>query len=278
MVGIYTKLWATYAAQTRQDRPGAIEPPSQGETIMSAFIVGTDHIDYLVSAAVDVGTNGGGFGIYWGGERIDWESATRVGAALLAENIASVAYRYAGSDPGWELPGPIPTPSPEEYEYQPFLTVEPAQVLKALDCYESQSCEHPGWQESDARRFCDALRRRYSAMMPGYEDALWEVSRAELMKRAMRSRRPGEAMPLTPDDPEQEERQDERRRVYMSALVAQLEERAREHGHAYVTPQEGAWLTANDLRQPGHTVHRFSTPGEDLSDATQAAMDERGEG
>ena len=76
---------------------------------MSAFIVGTDHIDYLVSAAVDVGTNGGGFGIYWAGERIDWESATRVGAALLAENIASVAYRYAGSDPARGLPGPVPT-------------------------------------------------------------------------------------------------------------------------------------------------------------------------
>jgi hypothetical protein len=49
-------------------------------------------------------------------------------------------------------------------------------------------------------------------------------------------------------------------------------------GIAYVTPQEGAWLAANGLYQPGHTTHRYSTPGEDLSDATQAATSDETEG
>jgi hypothetical protein len=151
---------------------------------MSAFIVGTDHIDCLVSAALDAGMHQSGFGIYWDGERVEWHNADSVGAALLRENIASVSHRYAdhGTD---NLPGPIPNPIPEDYIYQPCLKVDAAQVLKAIDCYEYQSCEHPGWNDSEARRFCGVLRRRYSAMMPGYDDALWEVDRAELLKQAM---------------------------------------------------------------------------------------------
>ncbi len=64
-----------------------------------------------------------------------------------------------------------------------------AQVLKALDCYGYQSSEHPGWNDSEAHRFCDVLRRRYGATLPGYDDALWEVDRAELLKRSMLGRR-----------------------------------------------------------------------------------------
>lgn len=154
---------------------------------MSAFILGPDHIDYLVSAAVHAGIYHGGFGIYWHGERVEWHNADAVGAALLRENIASVSFRYE-SHRG-DLPGPIPSPAPEDYEYRPFLSVTTAQVLKALDCYEYQSCEHQGWNDSEARRFCDVLRRRYAATVPGYEDALWEVDRTELLKRSMLQRR-----------------------------------------------------------------------------------------
>ena len=60
----------------------------------------------------------------------------------------------------------------------------------------------------------------------------------------------------------------ERPSIYMAMLNEQLEARAREHGHAYVTPREAAWLEVNDLRQPGHTIHRFSTMEEDRSDAS----------
>lgn len=155
---------------------------------MSAFILGTDHIDYLVSAAVEAGIHQGGFGIYWDGQRVEWHNADVVGAALLRENIASVSYRYQDFGTG-NLPGPIPNPVPKDYVFLPFLRVEPAQVVKAIDCYEYQSCEHPGWNDSEARRFCDVLRRRYCATMPGYDDALWEVDRAELLKHGMLKRR-----------------------------------------------------------------------------------------
>ena len=69
-----------------------------------------------------------------------------------------------------------------------------------------------------------------------------------------------------------------RRAAYMDALGTRLEARRHAHGHAYVTPREGAWLAENGLYQPGHTTHRYSTPGEDLSDATQAATSDETEG
>jgi hypothetical protein len=55
--------------------------------------------------------------------------------------------------------------------------------------------------------------------------------------------------------------------AYMVVLQARLTSRAREHGHAYVTPTEGERLRTYGLRQPGHTIHRFSTSTEDRSDA-----------
>ena len=61
--------------------------------------------------------------------------------------------------------------------------------------------------------------------------------------------------------------------VYLALLNEQLETRAREHGHAYVTPREAAWLRANGLRQPEHTKHRYSTVDEDVSNGAIARMD-----
>lgn len=58
----------------------------------------------------------------------------------------------------------------------------------------------------------------------------------------------------------------ERRSVYLAILNEQLEIRAREYGHAYVTPHEAAWLEANGVHQPGHTTYRFSSMDKDRSD------------
>jgi hypothetical protein len=53
--------------------------------------------------------------------------------------------------------------------------VEPVQVLKAIKCYEHQSCDHPNWQESPSRRWCDDLRLAAIERLPGYDDAKWEI-------------------------------------------------------------------------------------------------------
>ena len=51
----------------------------------------------------------------------------------------------------------------------------PVAVLKAISCYEYQSCEHPGWHTSEARQFCSVLRDHMISMLPGYDDAQWEI-------------------------------------------------------------------------------------------------------
>lgn len=60
------------------------------------------------------------------------------------------------------------------------------------------------------------------------------------------------------------------REAYMASLEKRLDARMVTHGYAYVTPLEGEHLQANGQYQPGHTIHRFSTPTEDRSDASQA--------
>lgn len=60
------------------------------------------------------------------------------------------------------------------------------------------------------------------------------------------------------------------RPIFLALLHEQLECRAREHGHAWVTPREAAWLEAHDLRQPGHTIYRYSTLDRDVSDRALA--------
>src|SRR5690606_9781965 len=46
-------------------------------------------------------------------------------------------------------------------------------------CYEYQASNHPGWENSDAQRFCSMLRRFFTRKLPGYDDAMWDVERNE---------------------------------------------------------------------------------------------------
>ena len=105
---------------------------------------------------------------------LDDRNGSEIGQMLWDENIASVEYRY--SDSRHEvLPGPA-----NESGYVYFhedTTVgyrwNPAQILKATDCYEYQSCEHPGWWSSSAKAFIDVLRKLAWTRVAGYEDAQW---------------------------------------------------------------------------------------------------------
>jgi hypothetical protein len=155
---------------------------------MSAFEVSTTHIDVMVSAALQR-RHGETLRWYYGeiphtepgemlpsgqdyitacstGHReVTSETAEQWGATLLAENRASVNWRY----------------DEEEIE-APYVFTEyagqfnPVAILSAINCYEYQSCEHPGWKTSEAHAFCEALRSRMIHMLPGYENAPWEVS------------------------------------------------------------------------------------------------------
>ncbi len=97
------------------------------------------------------------------------ERASEVGFMLLAENLRSVLYRYGGDEtmrPEWAR---------EPYTWRdPGYRLTVAEALKALDCLEYQSCEHPGWHDSEAAQFAEALRRALVHALKGYEAAPWE--------------------------------------------------------------------------------------------------------
>lgn len=167
---------------------------------MSAFIVSKEHIDALVQAALANKSPqypgdccGSGMSYYWpeveygptGRELVhggfdnyeDWQAAmqaayhdcrqdspSRLGQMLWGENHRSVNARYQEDDIE-----PL-------YEYAPLPgVVNPVVVLKAIDCYEYQTCEHEDWEASEAHKFCETLRGKMIGWLPGYDDAPWGI-------------------------------------------------------------------------------------------------------
>jgi hypothetical protein len=146
---------------------------------VSAYIEDRAHIDALVRFACGEGD------LVWtqvGSEHryLDPGDADMLGRTLWRENVVSVAYRYQDSAHD-SLPGPIDFKESDATEYQ-FPTAEfhrpalsPVEVLKACDGLDYQSCEHPGWKTSEAKRFLDAIRDAAIKTLPGYEEATWDI-------------------------------------------------------------------------------------------------------
>lgn len=107
---------------------------------MSAWLVDCEHIDTMVTAA-----------LAW--ELAVPEKADEIGRMLWGENLESIKYRYPG-DHGGERPGPVDLADADILEYEFTLVpgrADPGVVAVACECYEYQSCEHPGWAQSTAR-------------------------------------------------------------------------------------------------------------------------------
>lgn len=105
-------------------------------------------------------------------------TADEVGRMLWGECARSVMYRYPDIADGGDWPGPadFETEQVMGYTFQRLPgVVDPVVVLKALSCYEYQSCEHPEWRSSEAWQFCNALRDAMVDKLPGYEKAPWGI-------------------------------------------------------------------------------------------------------
>lgn len=175
---------------------------------MSALIVSKAHIDAMVTAAASPGAVDGG--LRWessydldlrhvfeeqGYEAYlkalsahrrkvsygDLDRCSEVGMMLWRENLASVQYRYDERD-GNELPGPRDfTPSQiAAYRFKRTDVLSPVVILNAIAYYEYQSCEHPGWQTSEARSFCEALRHKMIDRLPGMDEAPWGLAESDV--------------------------------------------------------------------------------------------------
>ena len=139
---------------------------------MSAFVVHPEHINVLLWAGLKDPRLGA---LRWDhpdtnptrSSELQPETATETGQMLLNINIAAVSHLY-NNEPA----------KPQDYTYRPpqqrhWTNVE---LLNALHCYQYQVDEHPDWQSSPARTFCEALEKRLIYRLPGYSDGPWAIN------------------------------------------------------------------------------------------------------
>lgn len=142
---------------------------------MSAYVIGNVQVDALLTAGMRLDRHGAQ--LRWKGRHgLDVElseyTADAIGKRLLAENVASLNHLYRCNDP-------VP-----DYTYRPVNgTPDPLVALKLLYHYEYQSCEHPGWDGSEAKRFCDSLRYLAVRTLPGYSELPWGTNSREVFTR-----------------------------------------------------------------------------------------------
>jgi hypothetical protein len=125
---------------------------------MSAFFVGCDHINAMLTAAKElkmyVATPGTD---HWHpADLATGDIWTEIGKALMVENQKSLASRYPDDwqefFEGFEV---------EDYKFEEdnYFTVyrKLTDAIHLVRCYEYQSCEHDGWEDSWAHKFCQRL-------------------------------------------------------------------------------------------------------------------------
>ncbi|MEU8664688.1 hypothetical protein [Actinoplanes philippinensis] len=124
---------------------------------MSAWIVDRDHLDLLLTAAVQ-----------W--NLITADQADDTGRMLWKENLASVAYRYPRDRDGGR-PGPhgFRDRDVDTYRYRPYPgRIDPEVIEAAAGSLWYQSCEHPGWHDSAAAQWVNRLLQLAAGRIPAY--------------------------------------------------------------------------------------------------------------
>jgi hypothetical protein len=147
---------------------------------MSAYIVGHDHIDALLTFATRRDRFGPVSYLPASGNRVEITSynATEIGRILLTENERSVRHRYPGDAPG-DLPGTSGEDA-ARYSFRPWQPQSPPAVaiLKGCDCFDYQACETDDYDTSLAARIIEAIRKRAIHRLTDYENAPgWEFRR-----------------------------------------------------------------------------------------------------
>lgn len=156
---------------------------------MSAFMVSVDHIRALVNAGLTMRYGPLSWqrtvptaeqlvrshqrGEPWGPEasevarevrtELTHETADRVGVMLLAQNRRSVDFRYDETE------------IEDLYTHGPSSPRTVVELIKAIDCYEYQACETPDWEQTEAYRFCEVLRRALTHDLEGWDEAPWGI-------------------------------------------------------------------------------------------------------
>ena len=146
---------------------------------MSAYIVSKAHIDAIVTFAVG-GTRRVGTVKRIAGDAGHSEfvssavyTPSQIGAALWAENRASVDCRYSETTP---VPAYAFRPTCHGSTCsKPTRLLTPLDIIKLCQSLKYQACEHPGWDASFAKDFLDRVISAAIGALPGYDNAFWGI-------------------------------------------------------------------------------------------------------
>jgi hypothetical protein len=130
---------------------------------MSAFIVSDYHINTLVSYGVMKSAQ------FWNAKERRWEyfnedTAQVMAALLYRANVCSVNRRY----------GERTRTTGFQYKRVNVLSIQPADIVKACDCLDYQSCETKTWENSRARKALQAIRESAIQALTAGSQA-WEL-------------------------------------------------------------------------------------------------------
>lgn len=128
---------------------------------MSAYLVSDRHINALVTYAADHEV--------WFQRAYCRGREQALAALLYAANVESVNYRYNETDETLGF----------NYRRVDITRLAAVDILKLCNGLEYQSCEHPGYDDSQARELLIAIKETAIRELPGYDDAPWGLHENE---------------------------------------------------------------------------------------------------
>ena len=105
----------------------------------------------------------------------DLSDAATVARILITENIKSVCHRYNEDEATYYFEELSADVTAADRAHVKAIQFTPIQLIKLIHCLDYQSCEHPGWKDSLAKRMLDHLEAGLVYQIPGYEDAPWGI-------------------------------------------------------------------------------------------------------
>lgn len=149
---------------------------------MSAWMVSDAHVTAMISCAVALFRNSDyhsefslGNGKTAARHALDAAELTELGKLLLQENAKSLDSRYPGAT-GSSNGDMYHQEDIDSYVYMrdAYAAGQDVGFLgKLISCYAYQSCEHDGWETSEAKKWCDWAQELGLTVLPSYKRAPW---------------------------------------------------------------------------------------------------------
>jgi len=144
---------------------------------MSANMVTKHHIDTLVGAAIEIAHESNSHLSYRVPGRkyavVLKRDADRLGTMLWGTNFAALQAYYGKGGPQEDWREDVLGYT--YHEPEDLVDASIGGLIKAVNSYAYQACEHPHWDRTEAKAFCDALVDGLIEQLTEYQDAPWLI-------------------------------------------------------------------------------------------------------